>query len=187
MSFSLLVAAAVVIFVVAQAREEYGPWPGARPADNPPPLRSRPRDYRDVELRPALPESRLPSRPVGAAGPTEGDGAAAPGASPLGTAPDYAALACGVSDVADPVPPMRIGLVPLKAEIVDIFSPNVPAFEGKARLSSACAVDDTATIAALLTGSSGPAGWTPGPAGRDDPSSRGRNVTGLLRGVELSA
>jgi len=170
MSFPLVFAAAVVIFVVAQCAtptEGYGPWPGARAAETPPPLRSRPRDYRDVELRPTLPESRLPARP-------------------LGTAPQFRG---GASDATDPLAPMAAERIPLKTEILDVFSPNVPAYEGKARLSSACLADDTTTIASILSGAQLPTGWTPllGDLSAADPNSRGRNVSGLLRGVELSA
>jgi hypothetical protein len=78
---------------------------------------------------------------------------------------------------------MTLARVPPKTEIVDVFSPDVPAYEGKACLSSACAADDTTTIAALLDGSQVASGWSADAAD----SSGGRNVSGLLRGVVLSA
>ncbi len=160
MNIPLIIAAAVVIFVATRgvSAEGYGPWPGARAAEASPPLRSRPRDYRDVELRPAPPESRPP-------GSYEAE-------------KFYSDLACDAADFAEPSPPMAAERVPLKTKILDV--PGFPldeTFGRCTRLSSACAADDTTAVAAILDEAQ--------PV--SDPNSRGRNVTGLLRGVELSA
>ena len=49
----LLIGAIMVVWALSQRKEGYGPWPGARPALDPPPVLSRPLQVRDYRVREA--------------------------------------------------------------------------------------------------------------------------------------
>lgn len=127
----------------APPADPYGPWPGARPADDGDPVRSRPRDYRRVRiLSPPTEREAAPPVPCGAAAPQ----------------PPYSG------------PIAELYNVPGYGE--------TPAYLGPTPLASSCRTDDLGTVTTL----SGAAR-----AESHDPNSRGRNVSGLLASVELSA
>lgn len=140
-SFTFAVACVGVLLLISMhgssGADSYGPWPGARPADDGTPVRSRPRDYRRVRI---------------ISPPTEREGQAPP--------------SCGMG-----------GAQRLTAELTGVPG-RTPAYLGPTPLASTCRTDDLEVVADMA----GPAR-----ASSHDPNSRGRNVSGLLAGVELTA
>jgi hypothetical protein len=178
-------------WVAAGNVEGYGPWPGSRAADNPRPLRSRPRDYRDFEILTTPPEARQPPRPALSVGniaaalavvnddsaPANGsdDIAVVSQTAPLGFAPDYTEIACPRPAPADDHrPPIPLALMRAEAGRAD---PDM-AYEGQTGMCSDNPYAEDEAVLALGAGMYN--------SGRD-PTSLGRNVSGVLYGVELSA
>ncbi len=207
----VIIGLLVLVWVLSRnGSEGYGPWPGAQAAEAVPPHRSRPRDYGSVVVHEQSPEARRSSRavPPTAANPVIASasldaaepGTTVPGVSPLGLGLDYQQLSCYagasgreeadgaegsllLSDLADGafanvIDARRGGA---RGEVFALpGSDPIPAYEGPQPLRSSCSVDDGMTTLQTFVENA----RVPSP---NDPNSRGRGVSGMLDGVELSA